>query len=157
MKKDLTPEKMVPVLREVSVHPDARLCFKSAGLIYSDEFEVLKFMMSQADKFLEKVLKTESGQGQVANERREMVNSFFTITGEDDAIAFNVTVPSKRQRLDFFPSLAKVTGHRIMKKMQNKRSVLMLGSPSKGEWQTITSRKGKGLKVSEEDRAKIVE
>ena len=44
-----------------------------------------------------------------------------------------------------------------MKKMQNKRSVLMLGSPSKGEWQTITSRKGKGLKVSEEDRAKIVE
>ena len=78
VKKDLTPEKMVPVLREVSVHPDARLCFKSAGLIYSDEFEVLKFMMSQADKFLEKVLKTESGQGQVANERREMFNSFFT-------------------------------------------------------------------------------
>ena len=33
----------------------------------------------------------------------------------------------------------------------------MLRTPSKGEWQTITSRKGKGLKVSEEDRAKIVE
>ena len=33
----------------------------------------------------------------------------------------------------------------------------MPGSPSKGEWQTITSRKGKGLKVSEEDRAKIVQ
>ena len=123
VKKDLTPEKMVPVLREVSVHPDARLCFKSAGLIYSDEFEVLKFMMSQADKFLEKVLKTESLKGRVGNERREMINSFFTVTGEDDAIATsNVTVPSKRRRLDLLQSLPKATGHRIMKKMQAKRT-----------------------------------
>ena len=33
----------------------------------------------------------------------------------------------------------------------------MLGTPSKEEWHTITSRNGKGLKVSDEDRAKIVD
>ena len=151
-KKDLTPEQIVLVLREASVHPDARLHFKSAGLVDSDEFGTLKFMMSQADKFLEKVLKTESLKGRVGNERREMINSFFTVTGEDDATATsNVTVPSKRRRLDLLQSLPKATGHRIMKKMQAKRT------PTKEEWHTITSRKGKDLKVSEENRAIIVD
>ena len=158
MRNDLTPEQQASVLRDASVHKDARLHFKSAGLIDPDEFETLKFMMSQADKFLEKVLKTESAKGRVANERKEMVNSFFTMTAEDDATApSGVSVPSKRRRLDVLKSIPKATGHRIMNKMQAKRSVLMLGSPSKEQWQTITSKKGKGLKVSEEDRAKIVE
>ena len=158
VRNDLTPEQQVSALRDASVHKDARLHFKSAGLIDPDEFETLKFMMSQADKFLEKVLKTESAKGRVANERKEMVNSFFTMTAEDDATAASgVSVPSKRRRLDVVKSIPKATGHGIMKKMQAKRSVLMLGSPSKEEWQTITSRKGKHLKISEEDRAKIVE
>ena len=61
--KDLNPEQRVLVLREASVHPDARLHFKSAGLIDPDEFEALKFMMSQSDKFLEKALSTNSGKG----------------------------------------------------------------------------------------------
>ena len=100
VRKDLTPEQLALVLRDASVHKDARLYFKSAGLIDPDEFETLKFMMSQADKFLEKVLKTESAKGRVANERKEMVNSFFTLIGADDATAAsNVTVPSKRRRL----------------------------------------------------------
>ena len=157
-RNDLIPEQLVFVLRDASVHEDARLHFKSAGLIDPDEFETLKLMMSQADKFLEKVFKTESTKGRVANERREMVNSFFSLVGADDATAAsNVTVPSKRRRLDLLKSIPKSTGNRIMRKMEAKRSVLMLGSPSKSEWQTITSRKGKGLKVSDEDRAKIVQ
>ena len=65
--------------------------------------------------------------------------------------------PSKRQRLAMLPSVPTRMGQRKFKKMEAKRRVLMLGSPSKEEWHTTTSRKGKGLKVCKEDRAKIVQ
>ena len=42
-----------------------------------------------------------------------------------------------------------------MKRLQQKRAALR-GFPSKEDWSLICSRKGEGLKVKEEDRAKIV-
>ena len=45
----LTKEQKILALREASKHPKARLHFKSAGLIDSDELETLRHMISQSN------------------------------------------------------------------------------------------------------------
>ena len=64
---------------------------------------------------------------------------------------------SKRMKLSLSPSVPHATGHRKFNKGEAKRRALMLGTPTKDGWRTITTKKDEGMKVSEENRVKIVE
>ena len=120
-------------------------------------------MISNCDESLAGALKSGVSKGRVSNEQFDMANAVFVAFSDssqdlDSDDEQRKVSPSKRQRLAFLPSLPTRTGQRKFKEMEEKRRVLMLGLPSKEEWHTtITSRKGKGLKVSDEDRAKIVQ
>ena len=54
------------------------------------------------------------------------------------------------------PAIPVSTAIRKMKGLEQKRAIIRVGLPSKKDWILTCSKKGKGLKVKEEDRAKIV-
>ena len=76
-KLQLTPQQKVLALREASTHPQARVLFKSAGLIDCDDVDTLKHMVSQSDKLIGSVMKKELSQGRVSNERQRIVDSLL--------------------------------------------------------------------------------
>ena len=88
------------------------------------------------------------------------INSFFLVdtppTQSSDH-AEKKAIPSKRRQLNFLPAVPVATAFRKMKMLEQKRAVVRNGVPSKKDWLLTSSRRGKGLKVKEEDRSKIVE
>ena len=117
----LTSHQIVFALREASVHPIARLFFKSAGLIDCEELDTLKHMISNCDKFLGKALKSGGvTKGRVSDEQSEMAHALFLAFSDspqdldsDDEQRKNS--PSKRQRLSLLPSVPTRMGHRKFK------------------------------------------
>ena len=108
------------------------------------------------------MLNTDSVSGRVCNERQQMANTLLMSIvdtpphADPSANAEQKPVPSKRRRLNFLPSISRATGMKKMKQLEGKRGILRLGNPTKKDWNTIVSRRGKGLKVKKEDREKIV-
>ena len=72
-----TPEQMALALRERSTHPEARLFFKSAGLIDRDKFDTLKHVMSQRGKLLDTALERDTLRARVSNEKQQMANTML--------------------------------------------------------------------------------
>ena len=83
-------------------------------------------------------LKSGVTKGRVSNEQSEMANALFVAFSDspqdfDSDDEQRKDSPSKRQRLSLLPSVPTSTGQLKFKKMEAKRTVLMLGSPTKEE------------------------
>ena len=124
----LTSHQIVFALREASVHPKARLFFKSAGLIDCKEFDTLKHMVSNCDKFLARALKSGVTKGRVSNEQSKMANALFVAFSDspqdlDSDDEQRKVSPSKRKRLSLLPLIPTSTGQLKFKKMEVKESL----------------------------------
>ena len=142
---------------------DFRVFFKSAGLIDCNELGTMKHEILNCDKFMNKALQKPSIKTRVTNEKKEMVNRLFLTfanTPMDDLRSSDKdkkTVSSKRRRLQLSPSVPTRMGLRMLKNIEKKRGILLLGYRTRADWQTtIASRKGKVLKVKAEDKDKIL-
>ena len=98
--------------------------------------------------------------GCLPNKRKQMVDTTLvafadTPSHASDAAGGRESVPSIRKQTLLSDSIPRSTVMKRMKELQQKRTTHM-GFPSKNDWSLICSRKGKGLKVKEEDRTEIV-
>ena len=96
----------------------------------------------------------------MSDKRQQMVDTTLMAFADapshaSDAAGGRESAPSLRKQASFLDSNPRSTVTERMRKLQQERAVLR-GFPSKKDWNLICIRKGKGLKVKEEDREKIV-
>ena len=116
--------------------------------------------MSRCGELLNAALEKDATRARVSNEKQQMANTmllaFVDTPSHGSDGGERLSVPSNVRGLQFL-NVSERAGLRRMKQLAVRRVVLRHGVPSKRGWSLISSRKGKGLKVKEEDRSKTVE